>query len=175
MKPLNLSQPHLIITVGIPGSGKSTFADQFANTFNAPLISLDKLPANSRTANDTTLKYFMSEVFKTGRTVVLDTDTRTKNSRVDIAKFATSHGYQPLFVWIQIDEATAKRRFIKPIIGKNSNTVEHFTQLLAKFTKPNANEKAIVISGKHTYPSQLKIVLKHLVSDRTTINEAPRR
>jgi len=43
MKPLSLSKPHVIVTVGIPGSGKSFFAEHFAATFKAPLISGERI------------------------------------------------------------------------------------------------------------------------------------
>jgi len=38
MKSLHLSRPHAIMMVGLPGSGKSFFASQFAATFDTPYI-----------------------------------------------------------------------------------------------------------------------------------------
>ena len=38
MKSLHLSRPHAIMMVGIPGSGKSFFASQYADTFGTPYI-----------------------------------------------------------------------------------------------------------------------------------------
>ena len=39
MKQLNLTKPHLFIMAGIPGAGKTYFADHFSNTYGLPLIS----------------------------------------------------------------------------------------------------------------------------------------
>ena len=43
MEALTLSSPMIIEVVGLPGSGKSFFANQFANTFGAALVSQDKI------------------------------------------------------------------------------------------------------------------------------------
>ena len=41
MKSIKLNSPHALVVIGAPGSGKSTFAATFAETFNAPLIDRD--------------------------------------------------------------------------------------------------------------------------------------
>ncbi|MBI3889304.1 hypothetical protein HY312_01855 [Candidatus Saccharibacteria bacterium] len=42
MKSLNLTKPHLIVVVGIPGAGKTYFGQQFSTTFNAPYLKYDE-------------------------------------------------------------------------------------------------------------------------------------
>lgn len=45
MKSLQLSKPHLVVMVGLPGAGKTFFADHFAETFHAPYISWQSIRA----------------------------------------------------------------------------------------------------------------------------------
>jgi predicted kinase len=181
MKPLSLSKPHLIIMVGIPGSGKSFFAEHFADTFKAPFVNFhhfrkelfnfptfdkDEEEIIGRVAN-----YMLDEVLKTGRTVVYEGQTDLRANRSLIAKIARDADYEPLFVWVQTEPITAKKRSTKPNMDKPALSDEQFNIKLKRFSIPHQNEKAIVISGKHPYASQLKIVLKHLIEPRTQISE----
>jgi len=177
MKPLNLSKPHVIVTVGIPGSGKSFFAEHFAATFKAPLISEERVrkelfgakePINDQMVITNKLTdYLLEEVLKTGRTVVLDGKTNLRTERAMIAKKAKDFGYDPMFIWVQTESVAAKKRATKTTSDKSHISVEQFDINLKRFSAPHISEKAIVISGKHTYNSQLKIVLKHLVEPRS--------
>ncbi len=179
MKSLTLSKPRLIVMVGIPGSGKSYFAEHFASTFKAPIVSFhryryelfnepnfseDECEIISRVAN-----YMLDELLKTGRTIIYEGKSDTRNERLIIAKKSRAAGYEPLFVWVQTDPATAKRRAIKPSDGRPAMASDQFDASVKKFNIPHQIEKPVVISGKHTYASQLKIVLKRLVEPRTQV------
>ena len=43
-----------------------------------------------------------------------------------------------------------------------SLTKKQFDALVENFEAPQTKKKIVVISGKHAYSSQLKIILKHL-------------
>jgi len=176
MKPLSLSRPHLIVMIGIPGSGKSTFAERFAEMFNTPLVSqlaFEQLlfgtkydnAANEQKALILT-QNVLGELLKTGQTIIYEDTTGSRLYRQDLAKTANKAGYVPLFVWVQTDSAEASRRALRK--NKDSIALSHdqFDQAVARFTVPVSSEKAIVISGKHTFASQLKIVLKNLTTER---------
>ena len=78
MKPLTPASPHAIIMVGIPGSGKSTFAEHFADTFQAPIVSQTKLKNDfSLAIGDAELLQasILGEFLKTHRTVLIDGGT----------------------------------------------------------------------------------------------------
>ena len=168
---MTLATPHLIIIVGIPGSGKTFFAEHFATTFNAPFVSVAAIAASldanlGQDSAVTISNYMLKELLKTGQTVVYDGIVDSRTMRAALAKIAKDKGYSPLLVWVQTESASAKVRATKPRKDAPYLTSEEFENALRRFTPPNASEKAVVISGKHTYPSQLKIVLKRLALGR---------
>lgn len=170
MKSLHLTQPHAIVMVGIPGSGKSFFAEKFADTFGAPYISFDVIRDITETSNSVVTKLFMrefTEIAKTKSSIVIEGMSHSRIERTNLAKLLRYHGYEPLFVWVQIDTASAKTRSLKT---KPHRTQEQHIALAKKFSPPHSNEKPLVISGKHTYASQVKVVLKRLSAPRADIS-----
>lgn len=175
----------MIIMMGIPGSGKTFFAEHFANTFKASLLSHEKLetaifkaPARSSVENTTShrvAEYMLEELFKTKQTVVFDGPASTKGERLQIINFAKKSGYEPLLIWVQTESSTAKSRFTRKQAGRTTHTAKEFDDSIKRFTPPVVSEKVVVISGKHTYASQLKIVLKNLVEPRVDAIQEPTR
>src|ERR1044072_5166901 len=113
MKSLSLSKPHLIVVVGIPGSGKSFFANKFAATFHAPLVSHEKIvvylgqeaPEAEPIARDQ-----LDELLKTKQTVIVDGIADNRTVRSELARAAKTAGYEMLLVWVQTDPPTARTR-----------------------------------------------------------------
>lgn len=169
MKSLSLTNPHAIIMVGLPGSGKSFFAEQFSETFGIPHIDIASLAAftSSETATDELLLFTLGEFTKTRASLIVEAEASTRTRRTELLKFFKSKGYSTLFVWVQTDNETAKQRSIK----LQRMTAEAFDASLQKFSPPHTTEKALVISGKHTYPTQAKIVLKRLSAPRADISQ----
>lgn len=174
MKSLSLSQPHVIVMVGVPGSGKSFFAEKFAETFHAPYISRNRIEAvvHDGSIADALVMQQFREFLKTRHTLILEGPTMTRTERSDIAKFARRAGYETLFVWVQTDPTTAKLRSVRP--GKDSTyqalTSDEYDSRAKRFSAPHTVERAIVISGKHTYATQVRVVLKRLTSPRANIS-----
>lgn len=167
MKSLSLTPPHLIVTVGIPGSGKSFFAEKFAATFKAPYIKYDTLLAvtdGNTSITDMYAGHMLKELFKTGHTILFDGHSDSRAEREALRNLAASAGYKTLFVWTQTDEATAKARFIKASRKNGHHAVgARYEALLGAFVPPNEKEQPyVVVSGKHTYATQAKAVLKTL-------------
>ena len=165
MKPSTSAAAHVIIMVGIPGAGKTTFAEHFADTFKAPYINpsdiSDKVGIDADTTEKVTQLLF-GELLKTGRTLVYEGSTFTKDQRTAIAKFITKAGYKPLIVWVQTEPVEAKRRAASSKKKGGTMSAAEFKQAFTRFEPPTANEKPVVISGKHTYGTQTKSVLKRL-------------
>lgn len=172
MKSLSLTKPHLIIMVGLPGSGKTFFAEKFAETFHVPYVCQQKIEEFATENSDALVQLQLSELLKTNQSILLEGPTATRTERVALFKSAREAGYEPLLVWVQVDPITAKDR---SIAIKKSTSSEEFDRISKRFTPPSSVEKPLVISGKHTYASQAKVVLKKLSSPRAeaTTQAAP--
>lgn len=163
MKSLHLSRPHAIMMVGIPGSGKTFFARQFADTFHTPYIDYNEIgsrAADGGASGELTL-IFLAEIAKTQQTFIFEGSSDTRANRTEFAKWARAQGYTPLFVWTQTDQATSLKRTLKA----NKVSRDDFADTLQDFSPPHPDEKPVVISGKHTYASQARTVLAHLGAD----------
>lgn len=165
MKSLSLGQPHAIVMVGIPGSGKSFFAEKFAETFGAPFVeaALFRHLAKDDEAAELLIQHSLKQLTATGQSIVLEVDTDTRVNRTELAKKLKKLGYQHLFVWVQTDRTTAANR-CKKAFGMDKSEYE---EKVRNFSPPHESEKPLVISGKHTYASQARMVLKRLSAPRS--------
>jgi predicted kinase len=174
MKSLSLTQPHLIVMVGVPGAGKSFFAEKFAETFHAPYVSLEKILPFTTTASDAShlMQQQTTELLKTRQSIILEGDTDTRTERDKLARQARIAGYETLLVWVQTDPITAKSRSVRETKDKTNRTIstDEYDRIVKRFTPPSVIEKPTVISGKHTYATQAKIVLKKLSAPRAEIS-----
>lgn len=174
MKPLTPATPRAIIMVGIPGAGKTTFAERFSKTFQAPYINQSALQHSLGLSPDIAARaasHMLGEIVKTNRTFIYEGPTGAKVSRTAIIKRIVAAGYQPLLVWVQTESIEAKRRATKKQPDNSELSGESFESAIKHFTPPSVQEKALVISGKHTYASQLKIVLKRLAGEGRPVVE----
>lgn len=193
MKSLSLSKPLMILVIGRPGAGKSFFARQFSATFGAPVVSYDTLRSalftkptyNSEEQQiiDRIARYQAAELLKTKRTFLIDGGCNVKVARLTYAQAAKPAGYNTLVVWVQTDETTCRVRATRRTRGKSDGTDqpetepltdELFNTLLKRITEPSL-ENYVVISGKHTYPAQLRAVLKKLVEPREVNTDNPHK
>lgn len=155
--------------IGIPGAGKTAFAERFSKTFQAPFINQRAIQFDLDVSSDTAEKItrlMFSELTKTNRTIIYEGDTATKTSRAALIKQVVAAGYQPLIVWVQTESLEAKRRATRKQKDGSALTEEAFDQAIRRFSPPTVQDKAVVISGKHTYASQLKIVLKRIAGEQ---------
>jgi predicted kinase len=165
MKSLQLPKPHLLVIVGVPASGKTTFATKFSETFGAPFIDATMFGYTASQNLEMALTV-LKEVMKTKTTILLEGTSGTRRDRQMIARFAHTMQYEVLFVWVQTDESMAHQRATKRTRTNTApRTTEEFDKGLAAFSPLHATEKPVVISGMHTYASQAKVVLKRLTGD----------
>lgn len=173
MKSLSLSQPHLIVLVGAPGSGKTFFAEKFADTFHAPYVSRERIAsllAEPNSFTDELFYYQVYELLKTRQSILVEGISDTRAERLELSRYARAAGYKTLLVWVQTDPATAKNRYLKANKQDKAVSPEAYDELINRFALPMPTEKPVVISGKHTYATQARVVLKKLSEPRAEIS-----
>lgn len=181
MKSLSLTTPRVIFLLGIPGAGKTFFAKKFSETFSAPFVEAEAIrytiseepsfTPHEQHAVDIIAENQLKELLKTKKTILYEGGLESRAARTRLAKLVRESGYEPMFVWVQTEPATAKQRATRGVRSQNSTQTytiseTRYEQLVNRFTAPNESEKAVVISGKHTYASQAKIILKRLAAAR---------
>lgn len=171
MKSLSLARPHAIMMVGIPGSGKSFFAEQFSKMFSAPYIDANSIAQHARDEDSARqiTDEFAEQIVRTKQTFIYEGATDSRVSRTDFARWAKAHGYQPTIVWVQTDPRTAENRMVKSF----GVSRDDYAKLTKQFSPPHESEKPVVISGRHTYASQARVVLNHLAKDRAAQPSGP--
>ncbi len=168
MKSLQLTSPHIIAPVGNPGVGKTHFANQFAEMFEAPKLEYGRLEysvGDAKLANQITQE-LLDEFLKTKKTIVFDGPTNKRVSRSELVKKAHKAGYKVLFVWVQTDESTAKSRWLK----QHHHDLSAYEEQSRRFSPPHETENYVVISGRHTYSTQARTVLRRLTEGRASSN-----
>lgn len=187
MKPLSLVKPHAILIVGIPGAGKTSFAEKFSETFGAPFINAKSIQlkieetdaANSLAASEAITEEIFNQFLRSRNTIVIESPLFYKKSiRNNYFKLAKKSGYIPIVIWVQTDQEESKRRSTKTTglkKAKHPISVEEFENQVSKFTEPSSAENPIVISGKHTFSTQIRSVLRKLGRNSSTGKEAPKQ
>lgn len=149
-----------ILVFGVPCSGKTTFSKQFAEQFNATFYDLDKL----RDEHNLSRKFILlliAEVARTGATLVIEGGNDTEKDRKELAEILRAEGYLPTLIWIQTDVSTVRARLKNKLKSVEKAKTVYDTRIKA-LEAPSDAESPIVLSGKHTYPAQLKQVLTQL-------------
>ena len=174
----NRPVPKLFFLVGLPGSGKTFFAEKFSEEYQIPFINLNKWrffmfgdPNFSREEDAQLTRYgadILREIFKTKQSILLEGNLYSRVDRQRYAQLARQYGYQPVVIWVQNVDAESKLRAIR--LNRNHPkdflmTPEVFEDLKRRFTPPNEIEKPIAISGKHSFKMQYRSVLKRIAGD----------
>ena len=189
MKSLSLARPLVIMIVGIPGAGKSFFARQFSDLFDAPIVSFDEIrhvlfsdPQFSRdeeTLIAMVMRLQMKQLFKTHKTFLIDGGLNTRIARMAIEKLAKQYDYGTVTVWVQTDEDTSAYRSVRRSAkreGDKFNTSmseQVFLNHAKRINPPESKEIHVVISGKHTFATQAKMVLRKIIVPREQPSSAP--
>lgn len=167
MKRLQLQKPHVLIVVGLPGAGKTFFASQFSDMFHAPYLDYGRyrqVIGEPQTANELASDAY-SQLLRTRQTLLIEGIGDKKLERREIVKNAHTHGYGVLFVWVQTDPQTSEHR---SVYSKTATISAHeFAARATQFELIGSPETYVVISGKHTFATQAKVVLKKLVAAKT--------
>lgn len=164
MKSLTSNKPQILLVVGQPAAGKTFFAKQFSDTFKTIHVDYEHYHRllGSVELGDVAVTEFLKELFKTKQTIIVEGRGESRHDRYLLANLARSKGYDLLIVWVQTDPQTIKQR----VSRSEAYTAADYNTKLASFEAPDRTEPVIVISGRHTFPGQAKMVLKRIVTQR---------
>ena len=156
----NKVQPRAILVFGAPGSGKTTFSEHFAKKFHAAFFDLGELERENGLERQMTL-FILEQIARTNVTLVIEGILDTEMERTEVRNTLRKAGYNPSLVWIQTDISTLRQR-LKLKNRSTSKAKQEYESRIAGMEAPTEVEKPIVLSGKHTFETQLRHVLTQL-------------
>lgn len=171
------TKPLLLMLYGFPGSGKSYFARQLTENMQIAHIQGDRIrgelfsePRYDKQENTIVaqlMNYMTEEFLSAGVSVIYDENISRTSQRVQVRDVARRKNAIPILVWLQIDADSSyarlpkrDKRRIEDRYSRDYNETS-YAKILGSMQNPN-NEDFIVISGKHTFPSQKSAVFKRL-------------
>ena len=182
------TKPLLIQLYGFPGSGKTYFARQLTEHLQVAHVHGDRIrgelfdhPRYDKEENEVIaqlMDYMTGEFLTAGLSVIYDTNAMRAGQRRVMRDVARKAHAQPLLIWFQIDTESS---FVRTQARDRRRSDDKFAMpydraafdRVAGYMQNPANEEYIVISGKHSFPTQLSAIMKRLreLGDVPTSNE----
>jgi shikimate kinase len=156
----NKVQPRAILVFGAPGSGKTTFAERFSKKFHAAFFDLGELERENKLDRKTIL-FLLEQLAKTNVTLVIEGILDTERERTEVRNILRHAGYNPSLIWIQTDVNTIRQR-LKIKNRSATKAKQEYETRIGRMEAPSEVEAPIVLSGKHTFETQLRHVLTQL-------------
>ena len=154
------TKAYAILVFGAPMSGKTTFAEHFSDSLNAPFYNFPKLAEEYKVDHALALE-ILKIATKSKDTIIVEGEMDTEEKRKELRELFTIAGYKTVLIWVQTDLNAIKQRMrhhYKKLDEAKAALKESYENIEA----PNENEEPLVISGKHTYQTQCKNVLGRL-------------
>ncbi|MBR3220399.1 ATP-binding protein [Candidatus Saccharibacteria bacterium] len=155
------TKPRAILVFGAPCSGKTTFCEKFSRRFKAPYYDLDSLRQEAD-FTEKQLHVILGVIAKAGQNIIIEGGLNTEEERDAVRKLLKGCGYNPALIWIQTDVNTIKAR-LKSRTRSIKKAKEEYETRISEMEAPSDSEHPIILSGKHTFETQLSHVLSQLV------------
>ena len=156
----NKSKSRALLVFGAPCSGKTTFAEKFANKFGLAYYNFDDIAIKGAFSRPNVL-LVLEQIAKTKSTIILEGGIATEKKRDEFRTILKDAGYDVSLIWIQTDVNTIRSRMRKRF-KTVSEAKAAFDDAAAKLEAPSEAENPIILSGKHTFETQTKHVLAGL-------------
>lgn len=169
--------------VGVPGSGKTTFAEQLADHLGAVTLNSDAIRlsmwgsreeiwkthadleqrAHGNQLTFGAMDYAAAQVLKAGHSVVYDCNANKRWERGKMAELATTNGGRAILVHIKTPHELAIKRIItrneaEDSMSKNPEKVREIVErFAAAIEEPTTKEKVALISGEADFKDQLEV------------------
>ena len=85
------SKPYAILVFGAPMSGKTTFAKQFSQRFNAPFLNINELYEQYKISRKMAM-ILVSEIAKCKQTIIVEGGLNTEKQRNEMKKLLADAG-----------------------------------------------------------------------------------
>ena len=148
------NKPRALLVFGAPCSGKTTFAEKFANKFGLAFYDYGKIADEGGFSREAMLT-IIQLVLRTRQTILIEGGLNSEKERSEMRNLLRKQGYEPALIWIQTDVSTIRSR-LKTRFRSVSKAKKYFDETVATIEAPTDFEKPIILSGKHTFETQTK-------------------
>lgn len=178
MAKLVPAKPFLLLFYGFPGAGKTYFARQFCENFQAAHLQSDRIrgelfeqPRYDKQENaivSQLMDYMAEEFLDAGLSVAYDMNAMRHAQRHALRELARKHRAQPLLVWFQMDPETAFYRSTKRDRRRADDKFamqwdrQTYGNIINHMQNPTPSEDYVVVSGKHLFNMQQSSVVNKL-------------
>ena len=155
----------VVVMLGYPGSGKSTFGQRLAAKTGACHLDVDAIRDNPQTRDDYQNHYrqLQRSAISSGQSIIRANQHNSLDQRRRVADWAGSLGYQFVIAWIKtpkevaVDRVVARGRSGSGFLSSDPNRIsEHIDRVLNKFDPPAADEAWVEIDGCADFDSQYR-------------------